>query len=107
MAFALQLRLRMTIQTFDTLDLATLSTITGGAAQAPQTQPEDEGPPRRTWGQMGRDYGAACVTGAGQSLLYGGRPRSVRDAAVSAATGCAIGVGARAIEDVGSWLSGG
>ena len=95
----------MTIQTFSTLDLATLSTITGGqAAPAPA---EDEGPPRRTWGQMARDYGAACVTGAGQSLLYGGRPRSIRDAAVNAATGCAMGVGMRAVEDVGNWLSNG
>ena len=94
----------MTIQTFSTLDHATLSTITGGqAAQAPA---EDEGPPRRTWGQMARDYGAACVTGAGQSLLYGGRPRSVRDAAVTAATGCAMGVGMRAVDDVSQAVGG-
>jgi len=104
-ALALQLSASMTIQTFHTIDLATLSTITGG--QATQAPTDEEGPPRRTWGQMARDYGAACVMGAGQSLLYGGRPRSVRDAATSAAAGCAIGVGSRAIEDVGSWLGGG
>jgi hypothetical protein len=97
----------MTSQTFSILDHTTLTTITGGAAQAPQSEPEDQGPPRRTWGQIGREYGAACVMGAGQSLLYGGRPRSVRDAALTAAAGCAIGVGTRAIEDVGGWLAGG
>ena len=95
----------MTIQTFGTLDLVTLSTITGG--QAAPTPSEEEGPQRRTWGQMGREYGAACVMGAGQSLIYGGRPRGIRDAAINAAAGCAMGVGMKAVEDVGSWLTGG
>jgi hypothetical protein len=95
----------MTIHTFDTLDLVTLSTITGG--QAAPTPTEDEGPPQRTWGQIGREYGAACVMGAGQSRIDGGRPSSVRDAAISAAAGCAMGVGMKAVEDASTWLTGG
>ncbi len=85
-----------------TLDLATLSTITGGNAQAPQ----DEGPPQRTWGQVAREYGAACVTGAGQALMFGGRPRNWREAATTAAFGCATGVGMRAIDDLSGRIAG-
>lgn len=97
----------MTIQTFSTLDPELLSTITGGQAAPAQAPADDDAPPRRTWGQIGREYGAACVTGAGQSLIYGGRPRGVRDAAINAAAGCAMGVGMKAVEDAGAWLSGG
>ena len=93
----------MTIQTFDSIDLAALSTITGG--QAAPTQ--DDGPQRRTWGQVGREYGAAGVTVAGQSLIYGGRPRGIRDAAITAAAGCAMGVGMKAVEDASGWMMGG
>ncbi len=75
-----------------TLDLATLSTITGGNGGAPQ-QP-------RTWGQMATQYGAACAIGAGKALLAGGRPSSWQQAAGTAAWGCATGVGTRAIEDL-------
>ena len=87
-----------------TLDLATLSTVTGGAAQAPQQ--EEGGPPQRTWGQMGREYGAACVTGAGQALMFGGRPQSWQQAAGTAAFGCATGVGMRAIDDLSGRIAG-
>jgi hypothetical protein len=75
-----------------TLDLATLSTITGGNAQTPQ-QP-------RTWGQVATQYGAACAVGAGQALLAGGRPTSWQGAAATAAWGCATGVVTRGIEDL-------
>lgn len=85
-----------------TLDLATLSTTTGGAAQAPQ----QEGPPQRAWGQAAREYGAACVTGAGQALMFGGRPRSWQQAAGTAAVGCATGVGMRAIDDLSGRIAG-
>jgi len=44
--------------------------------------------------------------GAGQSLVFGGRPRSARDAAVNAAIGCATGVGMRAVEDASGALAG-
>ena len=91
---------------FATLDLTTLAAVTGGQAAAPQQEQYDDAPQARTWGQVGREYGAACVMGAGQSLVFGGRPRSARDAAVNAAIGCATGVGMKAVEDVGGMLSG-
>jgi hypothetical protein len=95
------------MSTFQTIDLATLTTITGGQAQQQGEPPMDDGPQPRTWGQVGREYAAACVTGAGQSLIFGGRPRSVRDAATNAAVGCAMGVGMKAVEDVSGAMSGG
>lgn len=73
---------------FETIDSALLVSATGGAA-AP-----------RTWGQVGRDYAAACVQGATQSLATGGRPRSVKDAGVNAAIGCVVGVGNQAVQDL-------
>ena len=91
---------------FATLDLTTLATITGGQAAAPQQEQYDDAPQSRTWGQIGREYGAACVMGAGQSLVFGGRPRSAREAAVNAAVGCATGVGMKAVEDVSGALAG-
>jgi hypothetical protein len=94
----------MSIQ-LTTLDLATLSTVTGGAAQAPQ-QDDDGGQQPRTWGQVGREYGAACVTGAGQALMFGGMPRNARQALGTAAFGCATGVGMKAVEDLSGRIAG-
>jgi hypothetical protein len=93
------------MSTFQTIDLAVLTTISGGQAQ-PQGD-DDQGPPPRTWGQVGREYAAACVTGAGQSLIFGGKPRNVRDAATNAALGCAMGIGMKAVEDVSGAMTGG
>jgi hypothetical protein len=93
----------------ETIDSSLLvNTVGGQAQQAPQQdQPTDEGPPRRTWSQVGRDYAAACVQGAGSSLIYGGRPRSVREGLTNAAMGCAMGMGMRGVEDLSGALSGG
>jgi hypothetical protein len=87
---------------FETIDINALATVGGGQAQ----QPQGEGAPRRTWGQVARQYGAACVSGAGTALLTGGRPRSARQAAGTAAMGCAMGVGMRAVEDVSQAIGG-
>ena len=86
----------------ETIDSTLLASINGGQAQQP-----DEGPPRRTWGQVAREYGAACVSGAGQSLMFGGRPRSVREGLTTAAMGCAMGVGMRAVDDLSRAVGGG
>lgn len=91
-------------QTIQTISLEQLSSITGGQAQ--QQAPEQEAPRGRTWGQVGRDYAAACVMGAGQSFVYGGRPRSVRQGVGQAAMGCAMGVGMQAVQDVSGMISG-
>jgi hypothetical protein len=88
-------------QTLQTLSLDQLSSITGGQAEG-----GEEGPPRRTWGQVAREYAGACVSGAGQSFIYGGRPRNWRQGVTQAAIGCATGVGMRAIEDVSGAISG-
>jgi hypothetical protein len=96
----------MTTQTFATIDLSSLSLVSGGQAAAPQQEQSDDAPQSRSWGQVAREYGAACVMGAGQSLVYGGRPRNARDAAINAAAGCAMGVGMKAVEDVGGLLAG-
>lgn len=92
--------------TFATLDLTTLASVSGGQAAAPQQEQYDDAPPSRSLGQIAREYGAACVMGAGQSLVFGGRPRSPRDAAVNAAIGCATGVGMKAVEDAAGALAG-
>ena len=103
MAFALHIdRTMLTIQT---IDIASLERVTAGAAAAPQQRQED-GPQGRTWGQVGREYAAACVTGAGQALVYGGRPRNVKSGAITAAMGCAMGVGMKAVEDFSGRISG-
>jgi hypothetical protein len=86
---------------FETIDINALATVGGGQAQ-PQGAPQDgegEGPQRRTWGQVARQYGAACVQGAGQALMFGGRPRNVRQGLGTAAMGCAMGMGMRAVDD--------
>jgi hypothetical protein len=101
-AFALHIVASMSHQ-LQSLSLDQLSSITGGQAQ--QTEQDDQ-PQQRTWGQMGRDYAAACVNGAGQSFLYGGRPRSWRQGLTQAAIGCATGMGIRALEDVSGAISG-
>jgi hypothetical protein len=93
---------------FETIDINTLATVGGGQAQqqgAPQGG-EDEGPPRRTWGQVARQYGAACVSGAGQALMFGGRPRNWRQGLGTAAMGCATGVAMRAVDDVSQAVGG-
>jgi hypothetical protein len=46
------------------------------------------------------------VMGAGQSLVFGGRPRSAREAGINAAIGCATGVGMKAVEDASGALAG-
>jgi hypothetical protein len=46
------------------------------------------------------------VSGAGQSLVYGGRPRSWREGLTTAAMGCAMGVGMKAVDDVSQMVSG-
>jgi hypothetical protein len=91
---------------FETIDLALLVTATGGAGETPNQSYGDEVPPQRTWSQMGREYGAACLQGAGQSLIFGGRPRSVRDGLTNAAMGCAMGVGMKAVDDLSRTVSG-
>jgi hypothetical protein len=103
MAFALHIAPSML--TIQTIDIASLELVTGGAAAAPQ-QDQDEAPQGRSWGQVGREYAAACVTGAGQALLYGGRPRNVKDGAITAAMGCAMGVGMKAVEDFSGRIAG-
>ncbi len=89
-------------QALQTISLDQLTSITGGQAASP----EQDAPPQRTWGQVGRDYTAACVSGAGQSFLYGGRPRNWRQGVTQAAIGCATGLGMRALEDVAGKISG-
>lgn len=91
---------------FESISLSSMSTVNGGQA-APQQGPYDDAPQSRTWGQVARDYGAACIQGAGQSLVYGGRPRSVREGATNAALGCAMGMGMRAVDDVSQAVTGG
>ena len=88
------------------IDLEALSFVTGGAAARPQQRQDDDAPQPRTWGQVGREYGSACVTGAGEALIYGGMPRSLRSGAASAALGCAMGVGMKGMEDIGGLISG-
>jgi hypothetical protein len=85
-----------------TIEIAQLSSISGGQAQ----EQTDDAQPGRTWGQVGREYAAACVTGAGQAFMYGGRPRNWRQGLGQAAMGCAMGVGMRALEDVSGAISG-
>ena len=87
----------------ETIDASLLSTAVGGQAQ--QQQPTDQ-PPQRTWGDTAREYGAACLQGAGQSLVFGGRPRSVRQGLTNAAVGCAMGVGMQAVNDVTNIVTG-
>lgn len=82
---------------FETIDSALLVTATGGAGEAPQSGGASQ---PRTWGQVGRDYAAACVQGATQSLASGGRPRNVKDAGVNAAIGCVVGLGNQAVQDL-------
>jgi hypothetical protein len=88
----------------ETIDSSVLATITGG--QAAQEQPGGDEPPARTWGQTAREYGAACLQGAGQSLIFAGRPRNAREGLKNAAMGCAMGVGMRAIDDVSNLVTG-
>ncbi|MDQ3337388.1 MAG: hypothetical protein M4D80_19675 [Myxococcota bacterium] len=93
---------------FETIDINALATVGGGQAQQQQA-PEggyDDGPPRRTWGQAARQYGAACVSGAGQAVMFGGRPRNWRQGLSTAAMGCAMGMGMRAVDDVSQAVGG-
>jgi hypothetical protein len=90
-------------QTLQTISLDQLSSINGGQGESPS---QDEAPPQRSWGQVAREYAGACVAGAGQSFLYGGRPRNWRQGVTQAAIGCATGMGMRAIEDVSGMISG-
>jgi hypothetical protein len=89
----------------ETIDPSALATTIGGASAPTQQYPDDE-PQSRTWGQVAGEYTNACIQGAGQSLMFGGRPRNWRDAALTAAAGCGMGVGMKAIEDVGNLVTG-
>jgi hypothetical protein len=80
---------------FETIDINALATVGGGQAQ----QGGEQAPPRRTWGQVARQYGAACIDGAGQALASR-PPSSVRQGLGTAAVGCATGMGKRAVEDL-------
>ena len=102
MAPTLQKATRMS--QFEIIDDEVLSTVGGAARQPPGGRGEEDQP--RTWGQVGREYGAACVQGAATSLLFDGRPRSVRQAATTAALGCAVGVGTKLIDDVTGSMAG-
>jgi hypothetical protein len=90
---------------FETIDPSLLLSATGGqaAAQGPEQGDEPQG---RTWGQMAGQYANACIQGAGQSLIFGGRPRNWREGAANAAMGCAMGVGMQALQDVGGYVTG-
>ena len=95
---------------FETIDSALLVTATGGqqaGGAGPEQYPDEGAPQSRTWGQMARQYAASCVQGAGQSLMYGGRPRNVREGLTTAAMGCAIGMGQRAVDDISGAIGGG
>ncbi|CAN5783792.1 hypothetical protein BH11MYX3_BH11MYX3_27070 [soil metagenome] len=92
--------------TLQIIDLLSLQTVIGGQGETPPQPGSDDQPQGRSWGQVARDYGAACVMGAGQSLVYGGMPRNVKSAAIGAAAGCAMGMGMKAVEDVSGALSG-
>ena len=88
------------------IELSILATVCGGQQQ-PQQQPQGEPEQyRRTWGQVAREYGAACVQGAGQSLIFAGRPRNWRQGVTNAAMGCAMGVGMKAVDDASQLLTG-
>lgn len=90
------------MQQFEVITTETLTTVVGGAAE----RPSDDGQPEpRTWGQVGREYAAACVTGAGQALMFSGMPRNARQAATTAAFGCATGVGMKAVDDLAGAIS--
>lgn len=95
------------IMQLQTIDLIALEAVIGGAAARPQPESPEDAPQGRSWKQLAGEYGAACVTGAGQALIYGGRPRNAKSAALTAAAGCAMGVGMKAVEDVGALMSGG
>jgi hypothetical protein len=95
--------------TFETIDPSLLITATGGAPQGPAQSPQ--GPDQdqdqsRTWGQVAGSYVNACIQGAGQSLIFGGKPRNWKEGATTAAMGCAMGVGMQAIQDVGNFVTG-
>jgi len=92
---------------FEMIDPSLLITATGGAPQAPAQGPEQGDEPQgRTWGQLAGQYANACIQGAGQSLIFGGRPRSWREGLTNAAMGCAMGVGMQALQDVGGYVTG-
>jgi hypothetical protein len=92
--------------TFETIDPSLLLSATGGQAQQAPEQGAGDQPQGRTWGQVAGQYANACVQGAGQALLFGGRPRSWQQAAGTAAMGCATGVGMQALQDVGGMITG-
>ena len=90
---------------FETIDPSLLSIATGGAGETPSQGP-DQQEPSRTWGQVAGSYANACIQGAGQALMFGGRPRSWQQGATTAAMGCAMGVGMQALQDVGGYVTG-
>ena len=57
---------------FCTLEISQLTAVTGGVgpgSSAPQPQSADDAP--RTWKDVGKDYAQACITGAGEGLMFG------------------------------------
>ena len=92
---------------FELIDDEVLSTVGGGALLPTGPQPRERGEDGpRTWGQVGREYAAACVQGAAQSVMFGGMPRNARQFATTAALGCAMGVGMKAVDDLTGAISG-
>ena len=90
----------------ETIDPSLLLSATGGAPQAPAQGPDQQEEPGRTWGQVAGSYANACIQGAGQSLIFGGKPRNWREGVTTAAMGCAMGVGMQALQDVGGYVTG-
>jgi hypothetical protein len=93
---------------FEPIDDEVLSTVGGGVTSLLPTtpQPRERGDEPRTWGQVGREYAAACVQGAAQSMMFGGMPRNGRAFAGQAAFGCAMGVGMKLVDDVTGAMAG-
>jgi hypothetical protein len=104
LAFALQ-NMRL-MNDHQVLDDEVLLSVSGGAVMGPGREPREPGEGPRTWGQVGREYLGACVQGAGQSMMFGGLPRNARQGLVTAAMGCAMGVGMKAVDDLTGAISG-
>jgi hypothetical protein len=87
---------------FTSLDHAQLAHACGG--QSTTTPQSVSRPPTRSWSQLGAEYSSACIHGAKDALMFGGRPQNKRDVAVTAGIGCAMGLAAKGAEDVAARL---
>jgi hypothetical protein len=93
----------------EVLDEEALHSVSGGQflpGPPGRGEPRDPDDAPRTWGQIGREYVGACVQGAGQAMLFGGRPRNWRDGLLTAGMGCAMGAGMKLVDDVTGMISG-